>query len=541
MIWDLGQVRTHLDGLGLTWPHSPPLSSAPAQPYVPTVPAEREHLALASLCRGERLQARQQFQEAEQACNEARETFARLAAESPDTPRYQRHLARSQLSLAYLFHRTRCNALAEKAGREAEAVSAKLAEHFAGDPDSRMSLAETRGLLAEVLCALGHLPDAERAYRGAEEGYARLAADFSRQPGYRDLRGWSANRLGEFLQANGRLAEAEQSYRSALAVYERLVEEFPRVVGFREKGTAVRLNLAGVHAATGALPRPWPAAGRRPRARGSPRAFCTRQLAFAPEPLLRSGATRSWPRASGPSRRRITQPRPWPCCGERLPQDFGTPTTSEVIPLSPPCATAGSSRNCSVRSRRRGRASGPDSSFEKKSSPPRRDLPFGCNQSEGETRAIPGWTRGTNVRSACRDQERGEGYEQSVRFFVQGEGVSPRGEVRQSAEPIRCPPRRQVEHWRLDHAREQRGRFAGGISSRVYRGGLRFGGYGGRSGVPRRPLGPPRFRRRPGGRRAVFGRPQGPHSEPDQLRLPDPRPDCRGSPGADPVPFRAAR
>jgi WD40 repeat protein/serine/threonine protein kinase/tetratricopeptide (TPR) repeat protein len=251
VVWDLPQVRTHLDALGLAWGDSPPLPPGQPAPYVPAAPAEREHLALASLYRSERLQALRQFPEAEQACTEAREAFARLVAESPSTPQHQMHLARSQLSLAYLCHRTRRNVLAEKAGREAEAVCATLAERFGSVPEYRMNLAETRSLLAEVLRAEGRLAEAERAYREVEQGYAKLAADFSRQPGYRDGWGWYAMRLGEFLQANGRPAEAEQAYRRAVAVYERLTEEFPRVAVFREKGGTARLHLAGVLLAGG--------------------------------------------------------------------------------------------------------------------------------------------------------------------------------------------------------------------------------------------------------------------------------------------------
>jgi WD40 repeat protein/serine/threonine protein kinase len=246
VVWNLGQVRNQLDSLGLGWRDAPSSPLGTPTHYEPEAPAEREHVALGSLRRSERLQALDKFAEAEQACNEAQEMFARLAAEAPNSPHYQARLAQSQLSLAHLFHRTQRNDQAKKSCREAESQFAKLAERFQSVPDHRVNLADTRGLLADLLREEGRLEEAERAYREVVQSFAKLASEFSGQPGYRDGWGYYATRLAEFLQANGRLADAEQEYRTAISVSERLVEEFPRTPIFREKLASRRIMLASL-------------------------------------------------------------------------------------------------------------------------------------------------------------------------------------------------------------------------------------------------------------------------------------------------------
>jgi tetratricopeptide (TPR) repeat protein len=176
----------------------------------------------------------------------ARDRFAALAAEFPDSLDHLENLAAGHGNLGLLLNRLGKRTEAEEQLRKALANQEKLAADFPAIVGFRFNLAKSRGNLANVLVDLGKHADGEEQYRKALAIHEKLAAEFPAVANYRYNLAVSHQNLGELLRGQGKRADAEEHYRKGLATYEKLVAELPNVPEYRQ-------DLARIHISQGKL------------------------------------------------------------------------------------------------------------------------------------------------------------------------------------------------------------------------------------------------------------------------------------------------
>jgi tetratricopeptide (TPR) repeat protein len=180
------------------------------------------------------------------AYEQARDSYEKLAADSPGVPQYRRELATSHSNLGVLFHELGKRPEAEAASRQALALRAGLAADFPEVHEYRRGLAGTLDNLGTLLVESGRHPEAEAAYRRALGIREKLTADHPAVSEHRQNLAGTLVNLGNLLHQLGKRSEAEAVYRKALALREKLAADSPGVPDYRR-------DLASSHNNLGAL------------------------------------------------------------------------------------------------------------------------------------------------------------------------------------------------------------------------------------------------------------------------------------------------
>jgi serine/threonine protein kinase len=212
----------------------------------PAVPQYRQDLARSHNALGVLLSGQGKGAEAEKEHRQALAIQEKLATDFPAVPQYRHELAGSHSNLGLLLSGLGKGAEAEKAYRQALAIQEKLATDFPAVPQHRQGLAHSHHNLGLLLSSLGKGAEAEKGYRQALALYAKLAADFPAVPQYRQELARSHSNLGRVLTGLGKLAEAEKAYRSALTIQEKLATDFPTVPLHRQDLAISHNNLGSL-------------------------------------------------------------------------------------------------------------------------------------------------------------------------------------------------------------------------------------------------------------------------------------------------------
>jgi serine/threonine protein kinase/Flp pilus assembly protein TadD len=192
--------------------------------------------------------------EAAAAFRQARDGYAKLAADFPAVPQYRQELALSHDNLAVQLAGLGKEAEAEQQYLKALALQEKLAADFPAVPQYRKELAASHNNLGILLRDLGKRPEAERQYRKALHLREKLVKDFPAVPPYRRDLAASHNNLGILLRDLGKEAQAEPQYRQALALQEKLAADFPAVPLYRQELAGSHHNLGFLLWGLGKMP-----------------------------------------------------------------------------------------------------------------------------------------------------------------------------------------------------------------------------------------------------------------------------------------------
>jgi eukaryotic-like serine/threonine-protein kinase len=181
--------------------------------------------------------------QAEAAFRLARDGFAKLAADFPDTPEHRHRLASSHHNLGIVFRDLGRRPEAEEQYRKAQAIYQKLAAEFPAVAGHRRDLAVSRLSLGSVLRDLGRRPEAEEQYRKARATFQKLAAELPAEAVHRHDLALSHNDLGLLLNDLGKLREAAGQHRQALDIQKKLAAESPAVLEHRQDLAQSHNNL----------------------------------------------------------------------------------------------------------------------------------------------------------------------------------------------------------------------------------------------------------------------------------------------------------
>jgi serine/threonine protein kinase/tetratricopeptide (TPR) repeat protein len=177
------------------------------------------------------------------AFGQARDGYAKLAAEFPAVPEYRRDLARSHNCLGLSLNSQGKLADAKAQYQRALAIFQRLANEFRAVPEYRRQMIQSHNNLGPLLASLGKNAEAEEQFRQALTIGEQLDGEFPAVPEYRLQLSKSRLSLGALLATLGKRVEAEEQFRQALTIVEQLTDKFPAVPEYRLQRAKSHLNL----------------------------------------------------------------------------------------------------------------------------------------------------------------------------------------------------------------------------------------------------------------------------------------------------------
>jgi serine/threonine protein kinase/tetratricopeptide (TPR) repeat protein len=190
-------------------------------------------------------------EEAAAAIGQARDEFAKLAAEFPAPATFREELATCHFQLGVLLRHLGKHGEARRACEAAMALWEKLAAAFPAEAPYRQKIAWSHNSQGNLLKDLAKFTAALEANRRAAGMQAALVADFPAEPAYRYDLAKSHNNAGLLLRELGRMDEALKSVQEAVNLQDKLAAEFPGKPVYRKELATYYLNLATVLADLG--------------------------------------------------------------------------------------------------------------------------------------------------------------------------------------------------------------------------------------------------------------------------------------------------
>jgi eukaryotic-like serine/threonine-protein kinase len=185
-------------------------------------------------------------QEAAAAIRLARDSFASLAADFPNTSEFRQELARCHIAQGHLFVDLGQRDEALEHYRNGLTIQQKLVTEFPNVAEYRSDLAQGHANFGSLLFELGQVVAASQQFQSGLVILEKLAADFPDVLEYRRDLARSHYNLGNLVNSSGQRQAALQHYQKALELQEKLATDSPAVGVYRQELARTHNNLGNL-------------------------------------------------------------------------------------------------------------------------------------------------------------------------------------------------------------------------------------------------------------------------------------------------------
>ena len=199
----------------------------------PKVPDFQRNLSVSWRELGDVRAARQDWDGAEEAFQEAMKISSKLAIDHPKVPGFQQDLSLSWEKLGDVRKARQDWDGAEEAFLKFMKISSKLAIDHPKIPGFQQDLSISWGKLGDVRAARQNWDGAEEAFQEAMKISSKLAMDYPKVPDFQRNLSVSWGRLGDVRAARQNWDGAEEAFLAAMKISSKLAMDYPKVPDFQ--------------------------------------------------------------------------------------------------------------------------------------------------------------------------------------------------------------------------------------------------------------------------------------------------------------------